>query len=212
MQAALEILLQTARKAGMPIRVTEWTGRVQHIATELAEADAEAIPPRRERRREIARHRERLVVAARRGRLPAKPLTISDDALSDLQIVDPTIEMADICTPADPAQAAARIAKALDHMDNDPDKPIYGFDAGGRRVDLPMRHAIAGMADVYREAGGTPDADENGGFQVMVNAVASAAGRKETGRLHLISSVLAQIEEDPEPPIRPRGARHRNSG
>src|SRR5690349_321388 len=109
---------------------------------------------RRERRRELARLHVRLRVAVRRGRLPSGGLTISDEALHDLQLVDPNIKAADLCEPTNPAQAAARLEADLDRMDNDPYNRLYGFDAGGRDANLAMRDAIAALDGVFREAGG----------------------------------------------------------
>jgi hypothetical protein len=215
LQAALDILMRISRATNKQISHSYLLKRLHQVADVLQQEDAAiaagALVARRERRRELVRLHGRLLQAGRKGRLPARPLRIGEDALHDLRMVDPTIAVEDLCSPSDCAAAAARLGRALDQLESDPDKPLYGFDLGGRDADHAARHAVAGLWDLFQEAGGRPSATESGDFHALVAAVASAAGRAEATLRRQILAVARVIDRDPEPPIRPRGARHRSS-
>lgn len=213
-QDAVTLLVRAAQRGGHQPRQLTWQSRLTELATILRLEDhalrAGVVLPRRERRREIDRLLNRLKTAARKGRLTGKPLAIDPHALADLQLVDPEITEDDVCRPPDLAAAVQRIAAALQKLDDDPDKPIYGVERGGLDADMPARSAIAGVCDVVREAGAGLTADRNELLDQVVGAVAQAAGASVPRMRRHIPAVLATLECDAEPSVQPR--RNRGSG
>jgi hypothetical protein len=204
-QPAVTILVRSSQKARLVPRHLAWQRRLAELSDTLRLEDEAVrvgfVLPRRERRREIDRLLRRLETAAKKGRMTGQPLRIDSNALCDLQLVDPTITEDDVCRPSDPAAARDRVATALQLLDDDPDKPMFGVMTGGKDSDTPMCAAIAGICDVLREAG-LPLAGARGSVLDRVAvAVAATVGVPAARVRRHIGVVLAVLDGNPEPPI-----------